>query len=131
MTLKKEFLGRGWNFPFLFNAADGRIAFSEYEENIRQNITIILATRPGERQMLPKFGCRIQELLFAPNNDATRALAARHVKDALSMWEPRITVNKVKAAPDPSGAIRLDVEYVINSTGAVERLQQVVSNSAP
>ena len=36
------------------------------EENIRESVTIILGTQPGERQMLPEFGCRIHELMFAP-----------------------------------------------------------------
>ena len=60
MTIRKEFLGRGFAFPFHFDPAGGGVAMSEYEENIRQNISIILGTQPGERQMLPAFGCRIR-----------------------------------------------------------------------
>ncbi len=130
MAVRKEFLGRGWAFPFHFDPATGKVAMSEYEENIRQNITIILGTRPGERQMLPDFGCRINELLFAPNTHQTAILARRYVEDALRRWEPRVEVVDVKSAPDPSGAIRVEVVYRIISTGAVERVQQVVSQGA-
>lgn len=130
MAVRKEFLGRGWSFPFQFDPATGSVAMSEYEENIRQNITIILGTRPGERQMLPQFGCKVHELLFAPNTRTTAHIAARHVEEALRRWERRIEVEQVNAVPDPSGAIRVEVVYKIISTGAVERLEQVISNSS-
>ena len=45
MAIRKEFLGRGWAFPFHFDPATGRVALTEYEENIRQNISIILGDR--------------------------------------------------------------------------------------
>ena len=130
MSIRKEFLGRGFAFPFHFDPAGGGVALSEYEENIRQNISIILGTQPGERQMLPNFGCRIHELLFAPNNGYAGQIAAEYVKEALCRWEPRIEVEQVTAAPDPSGSIRVQVEYRIVSTGAVERLEQVVASSS-
>jgi phage baseplate assembly protein W len=128
MATRKEFLGRGWSFPFRFDPATGQVAMSEFEENIRQSITIILGTRPGERQMLPKFGCRIHELLFAPNTPVTARRAKRYVEEALAMWEPRIEVIDVRSEPDPAGAIRLQVIYRIPSTGATETLLHVASS---
>jgi phage baseplate assembly protein W len=129
MTIRKEFLGRGFAFPFHFDLANGGVALSEYEENIRQNISIIVGTRPGERQMLPNFGCRIHELLFAPDTRATAMTAARHVEEAIRMWERRVEVEKVDARIDVSGAIRVEVVYKITSTGAVERLEHLVSST--
>jgi phage baseplate assembly protein W len=129
MTVRKEFLGRGFSFPFQFDPAIGGVALSEYEENIRQNITIIIGTRPGERQMLPAFGCRIHELLFAPDTRATSLAAGRYVEDAIRRWEGRVEVVSVEARIDASGAIRVEVVYKITSTGAVERLEHLVSNT--
>lgn len=127
--VQKDFLGRGWSFPFRFDAASGAVGVSEFEENIRQCVTIILGTRPGERQMMPSFGCRIHELLFAPNNQTTAQVAAGHVREALGRWEPRIEVQDVNASSDPSGAIRLEVVYRIVSTDAVQTVTHMVSNS--
>lgn len=129
MAIRKEFLGRGWAFPFHFDPASGRVALSEYEENIRQNISIILGTRPGERQMLPNFGCRVHEFLFAPATQANAQIVARHVRDALERWEPRIEVLKVKSQAEPGGALRIEVEYKITSTSAVQTASQVISNA--
>jgi uncharacterized protein len=129
MAIRKDFLGRGWGFPFDFDAASGGVAFSEYEENIRQNITIILATRKGERQMLPEFGCKMHELLFAPATRGTAHLIARHVEDALNRWESRIEVKEVRSRPDPAGAMRVEVVYKIKATGETQTLSHLVSNS--
>ena len=120
--MQKEFLGRGWQFPFGFDAARGGVQMSEYEQNIKECITVILGTKPGERQMLPEFGCRIHELMFAPATRATSTLIQHYVETALAMWEPRITVVQVDSYPDPNGVIRVEVHYVINSTNAEQNV---------
>ena len=114
--MRKEFLGRGWRFPFGFDNARGGVAYSEYEQNIRECITIILGTKPGERQMMPQFGCRIHELMFSPNTPATATLIKYYVEEALVRWEPRIEVKGVVSWPDPGGVIRVEVAYTIRST---------------
>lgn len=120
--MRKDFLGRGWKFPFGFDPASGGIALSEFEENIRESVTIILGTQPGERQMLPDFGCRIHELMFAPATRATSTLAQYHVETSLARWEPRIEVIHVDAYPGNSGVLRVEVKYRIKSTKADQTL---------
>lgn len=114
--LRKDFLGQGWGFPFGFDRADGGVSLSAHEENIRQSISLILGTRPGERQMLPEFGCNIHELMFSPNTRATATRVSHLVMEALARWEPRIEVTKVEAWPDGAGTIRLMVQYTVRST---------------
>lgn len=120
--MRKEFLGRGWRFPFGFDTANGGLALSEYERNIQESITVILGTKPGERQMLPDFGCRIHELMFSPNTRATATLVAHHVEDALARFEPRIEVDKVDSWPDEAGVLRVMVHYRIKSTQELQEL---------
>lgn len=124
MSRGKEYLGRGWAFPFKFDSSTGAVAYTEFEENIRQSMSLILATRPGERQMLPEFGCRAHEMMFAPNTPGTAAQIASHVEAALKRWEPRIEVNAVKAISEPSGSVRVVVDYVIVVTQARYTLSQ-------
>ena len=75
--MTKDFLGRGWAFPFRVDPSTGSVATSAHEQNIRESMSIILGTRPGERQMLPEFGCRIHELMYTPNTAANASLVAR------------------------------------------------------
>jgi len=117
MANRRDFLGRGWRFPVAINRTGG-IATSAQEENIRESIFIILGTAPGERIKRLEFGCDIHELVFAPNNPATAALAIHYCEEALRKWEPRITRIQVDADPARGEANRLDIRitYVVRST---------------
>ena len=128
MADPREVLGRGWSFPFQLASASGAVALSEYDENIRQNITIIIGTKPGERQMLPNFGCRIHELIFAPNTPATAAIISHHVQEALTRWEGRIEVLEVKSVASPDGSIKVNVKYRIRATDSIQSVNYTVSN---
>lgn len=115
----KEFLGRGWRFPVELDE-DGRLRYDKEEEKIEQSILIILGTAQGERVMRPDFGSRLRELVFAPLNSSTQALAARYVIDALTAWEPRIEVLSVRAEPRGGleGVLDIDIEYRVRATNS-------------
>ncbi len=117
MANRRDFLGRGWRFPVAINRTGG-IATSAQEENIRESIFIILGTAPGERIKRLDFGCDIHELVFAPNNPATAALAIHYCDEALRKWEPRIHKIEVEAEPAPGEPNRLDIRisYVVRTT---------------
>lgn len=83
---------------------NGRWAWSEGADNIRESIQIILLTEPGERVMLPAFGCGLRRFLYEPNTPATRRLIQERVQDALRLWEPRIGVESVTVDADPNDA---------------------------
>ncbi len=110
-------VGRGWAFPPRVGPQGGVLLASEHDE-IDQAIHIILSTSPGERVMRPTFGCRLHDLLFAPNNSHTAAQARRYVEEALGMWEPRINVRRIDVRPDQDADHRLviEVEYEIKAT---------------
>jgi uncharacterized protein len=110
----RDFLGKGWRFPVSVNLTGG-LSSSAFEENVRQSIFIILGTAPGERVMRPDFGCRIHDLMFAPNNDVTSVRAAYYCEEAIYKYEPRIAEVEVQALPNPVEPNRLDINiaYVI------------------
>lgn len=113
---RQDFLGKGLAFP-LSVTPRGELALVTGAEDIEQAITIILETMPGERVMRPSFGCRIWELVFAPNNAETHALAAYYVRQALAFWEPRIEVSEVVVrAENEFGAMEISISYTIKST---------------
>ena len=64
-------LGQGLSFPPRVGA-DGRLAWSVGEDNVRESIRVILMTEVGERLMREEFGCGLRQYLFEPNNVATR-----------------------------------------------------------
>lgn len=92
--------GRGIAFPPRVGA-DGRIAWSEGEANIRENIEIILRTEERERLNLPTFGGGLRRFLFEPNTVTTRFQIQDRITRALQQWEPRVTVSSVDVEEDP------------------------------
>jgi phage baseplate assembly protein W len=119
----RRFLGVGWQFPIRINRAGG-FSFSAGEQSIEEAIWILLGTAKGERQMLPRFGCGIHDLVFAPNNPATRGNVQHLVKDALTEWEPRIDVLDVNvtSAPDEENTMLIRVDYRIRSNNTFANL---------
>ncbi|MEE3098359.1 MAG: GPW/gp25 family protein, partial [Pseudomonadota bacterium] len=73
MTDAGRALGRGIAFPPGIDA-EGRMAWSEGVENIRQSIRIVLTTERLERIMLPAFGAGLKSFLFRPDTAATHRL---------------------------------------------------------
>jgi phage baseplate assembly protein W len=114
MSNEKDFLGRGLRFPVSLNL-NGGVSSSQLEDNVRQSLFIILGTAPGERLNRPMFGCRIHDLMFAPNNAVTAARAEVFCEEAIYKFEPRVEKVVCHALPNPDEPNRLDVriEYVI------------------
>ena len=115
MANDRDFLGKGLRFPVSVNL-NGGVSSSALEENVRQCMFIVLGTAPGERIARPDFGCRIHDLMFAPNSPLTAARAAHYVEEALWQWERRVEGVSVTAQPNVDEPNRLDilVRYRIN-----------------
>jgi phage baseplate assembly protein W len=120
---KRDFLGAGWKFPLQVNAQGG-LATARFEQSIEESIYQILGTAPGERVMLPTFGCGMHELVFAPNNPATLTLVIDSVRRALVTFEPRIDVLTVDAeAPEgEDNLLIIRVDYRVRANNTLENL---------
>jgi hypothetical protein len=116
----RAFLGVGWAFPPRLQP-DGRIAEAVYEEDIREAITIVLGTNPGERVMRPDFGAGLNQFVFEPVNPTTLARVEARVRDSLIAWEPRIDVEQVQAIPDGS-ALLIELSYRVRATNTLQNL---------
>lgn len=119
----RKFLGTGFSFPVRVSPS-GNLTYSSGEESVREAIWILLGTVKGERQMLPSFGCGIQDLVFAPNDQTTWGNLQHLVKDALTRWEARIDVLdvNVSGAPDEQHTLLIRVDYRIRSNNAFGNL---------
>lgn len=115
--------GRGWSFPPQLGDRN-RFSTVGDDANIRRAIYIIINTVPGERVMRPDFGCEIHSLIFHPANEETAATAERFIREALTRWEPRIDLKKVKATPGATeyGELFIEVSYQIKSTYDIRSL---------
>lgn len=118
-TAGPGFLARGWSFPPAFDPFAGGAVMREAEEHIKQSIRLILSIMPGERPMVPDFGCNLLRYAFAPVDVTMATRIELEVQRALLRFEPRIVVDQVTAVPgDASGqrVIVITVAYTIRST---------------
>jgi phage baseplate assembly protein W len=127
MDIGKVF-GRGISFPPRVGA-DGRVVWSEGEQNIREAIRVILLTEQRERIRLPEFGGSLGQFLFEPNSVMTRHLLQDRITKALALWEPRIRVESVVVEndPDDAQAAIATITYQLVATQARERVSLSVT----
>jgi phage baseplate assembly protein W len=124
MTVDKSFLGNGWAFPPTFAkqplavGGGGKVALASGEDDIRQSLTILLSTTPGERIMQPAFGCGIKSHVFDTLSTSVITEIKNLVERAVLFFEPRITLHNVLVRDDDAIHGRLDIllEYTVRTT---------------
>jgi len=115
--MAKEFLGKGWRYP-VGVSEDRRMLMSEYEQDIKEAIWIILGTSKGERVMRPEFGCGIHDYVFATINTSNLMLIEGSVREALTVWEHRIDLIGVKVETEDAavGKLAVSIDYRVRTT---------------
>lgn len=88
------------------------------KDAVEQSIFIILSTSFGERYNNPRFGSNLNSLIFEQNTNLLKDLLYYYTVDALTKWEPRITIKDIgyvylKSTPQFIG---INITYVINAT---------------
>ena len=89
------------------------------DAHLAQSITDILTTPKGTLVMLRDYGSDLPEIIDRPMNGITMIDAYLAVAEALDLWEPRISVERVQiAAARPGYAeINLTIESAESDEG--------------
>ena len=114
------FLGRGWSFPPTFSLVPLGVAMLEQEADIASSLEVLLTTIPGERVMLPEFGCNLEELIFENLDTTTRTLLEDKIESAILYYEPRIELEKVRldGSRELEGVVLIDITYRVRTTNS-------------
>lgn len=78
-------------------------------EHLRQSIEDILSTPIGSRRMRPEYGSKIRRFVDLPVNDGWKSAVQAEVARALSRWEPRLKLERVRVVAVVSGKITLQL----------------------
>jgi len=119
-----EFLGRGWSFPPSFSRESATTGMVSGADDILQSLWILLSTAPGERTLVPDYGCALWRMVFE-NLDVTLMTRMQDIVErAILNWEPRVRVDSVviEADPEIAGLVRINVEYTIRVTNTRSNL---------
>ena len=90
------------------------------EDDIEQSLTILLATRRGERVMQPDFGCDLSEFLFAEITSGLIGQVRDLVSDAILDHEPRVLLNEVEVSDERAdeGLLLITIDYTVRATNS-------------
>jgi hypothetical protein len=118
--MNKPFLGRGWSFPPTFNRERVGVEMLVEEADIASSLEVLLTTMPGERVMLPDYGCNTEELLFENLDTTTKTLMADKIESAILYYEPRIELEKVRLdnRREGEGLVLIEVVYRVRTTNS-------------
>lgn len=96
---------------------------SQYEQDIKESLIILLSTIRGERVMNPGYGTNVRDLIFEPLDVSTGTLMAEEVKKAILIHEPRVFVDKITPIQEElNGFLELTIDYTIISTNTRSNL---------
>lgn len=116
------------DFPFHVDGR-GRSAETFEDDHIRDMISQVLFTSPGERVNRPDFGCGLKQFVFAPNSDALAAATQFLVQGTLQRWlDPVIQIESVDVQAIES-ELRVAIVYSKRSGGGMHR--DVFTQSGP
>lgn len=118
MANDRQFLGRGWSFPPVFDKTTKEVVMLEGEDDIQSSLEIILSTELGERILRPAFGWKRNRWLFESLTTTAATVMAKEIENALLFFEPRINLNSVRVRPADrsSGKIEILVDYTVRNT---------------
>lgn len=104
---------------------DGVLGYpASLAESVRQQLQVILSTRPGEQLMRPTFGAGLTDFLGEPDTLATRGRVYDRVIESINRWEPRVDVDRVEVndLPGRPGSLHIQIGYRLRRTGEVMTL---------
>lgn len=118
--MDQAFLGRGWSFPPDFQRILGGVKMLEGEADIVSSLEILLSTRPGERVMLPEYGCNLEELMFESLDTRMKTLMADKIESAIMYHEPRIKLEdvQIEESREHDGVVLIAIVYRVKSTNS-------------
>jgi len=88
------------------------------EGAIKNAITSILTTSPGEKILNPLFGCNFGDLLFLPVTEQRARLVGETILNAVTRFEPRVSVKNINVTP-----LFDDSQYIIDFTLVIPRFK--------
>lgn len=116
-TEQLPFLGTGWSFPPTFEKETRSVSMVSGLEDVRQSLSILLATHVGERVMHPTFGCNLEEFVFDSITVDFQAYIRDLVSKAIIYYEPRVELKAIGVnSVLNEGILTIEVSFVLRTT---------------
>jgi phage baseplate assembly protein W len=124
MEINESFLGTGWSFPPSFDKANRFVRMSSDEKDIMESLQVLLSTRPGERIMVPGYGCSLESLIFESLDLTLSTTISELIRTAILYYEPRIELESVTLDDTHilDGRVDIMIDYRIRTTNSRQNM---------
>mgnify|MGYP006108703563 CR=1 FL=1 len=89
--------------PLTIDSKDGIKLNKNYHDLVVQNLKMLLLTSPGERIMIPDFGCGVRRFLFEMDHPSTYGTLSGIIYKQASRWLPYLEILDIKFASQGAG----------------------------
>tara|TARA_Y100000034_G_scaffold42045_1_gene51594 strand:+ start:489 stop:857 length:369 start_codon:yes stop_codon:yes gene_type:complete len=115
----------GVALPLQIDSADGFVMIKSIKRLVKQNLKMLILTKPGERVMAPRFGVGLHAYLFESFNQGTIARIDSKIREQVGIYMPAVKiVDIVFSAPDPdNNYLGIAIEYAIPGIGTKDLLE--------
>ena len=123
-------MGISTKLPVRKSSINGFESIDTIQENIKQNLKMLLLTRPGERLMDPSFGVGVDTFLFENFTEATYSSIQQRTLRQVAIYMPQITIKNIffDASQQDSGILNMRIQFNITPLGTTDVLDLPVSN---
>ena len=101
VKLDIDFIGYNGNIPAKMIVDESDIGDLRDSHDIRQSLTNLFNTKPGDRLTNPYFGLNLSTFLFDPITKITADLIGRSIIDGVGQFEPRVDLAQLDVVGRP------------------------------
>lgn len=115
---QQSFLGRGWSYPPEFSKDTEPTVMVMEEEDIRQSLSVLMDTSPGERVHRYDFGCGLRRFVYEEMTQTMLTLMQDTIEKAILWFEPRISLENVNITDEreAEGILMVELVYLVRRT---------------
>lgn len=104
------------DIDFSFILGDNGYDFKTFDNinSVRNGLKNIFTWKRGERIILPEFGNLLYLYLYEPMNEQTLKAIQVDIRQMITRWEPRVSINNINLTPFPDqNEIMIQITYSI------------------
>lgn len=99
----------GFKYPLSDDSNRGYFSKETGINLVKNNLRNLLRTEPGERFMLPQYGCGLRKYLMEPLDEVTFSQVRDTISTSIYKYLSKISIAKLQILQVPSGQIKINL----------------------
>lgn len=106
-----------FTIPFSLTSTGSVQTTADPNQIANDRVESLVATYPGERVMQPAYGVNVPSFVFAPDIAFQQTMLTNAISQAVTVWEPTITLDSVTPVTTQSdvGMVQVNVEFTLSN----------------